>query len=397
MGRSRSWWWIPVGVFGLSRVVDAVLLIVLGHQQLAFHDGMGAYVYADKPADPGYWSLLTNWDGQWYQEIASEGYPGELPRDGSGAVVQNAWAFYPLYPALARLVMEALGLSFPVAASLVSLAFGAGAMVVLFDLVRETGGRHTAAVVVLALCFYPAAPVLQAAYAESLALFLILSALWLLRRRRYGAVAVVGVLLSLARPIVPALAALILLHGVMRWRGRHREPFPARERVRCLLAALVVGTSFLVWPLAAAAVTGEIDAYPLTQRAWILDGSHGWSTWLTALVGLDGVLPVLLVVVAGGLLLFVVLRPQAKLWGSDLRAWALLYVLFLLGSARMTSSIIRYAMVAVVPWWPLPEVASQSRLARWSVIGWIVVAGTIGQLCWLRFFFVVTEARVLYP
>ena len=28
---------------------------------------------------PGYWVVMGNWDGQWYQQIATHGYPTALP------------------------------------------------------------------------------------------------------------------------------------------------------------------------------------------------------------------------------------------------------------------------------------------------------------------------------
>ena len=74
--------------------------------------------------------MTVLWDGSWYREIAENGYPVPLPVDPStGAVSQNAWAFYPAFPLLSRLLMSVTGLGFPVVASTLALVCGAGAAV----------------------------------------------------------------------------------------------------------------------------------------------------------------------------------------------------------------------------------------------------------------------------
>ena len=45
-------------------------------------------------------------DGSWYRNVAENGYPAELPRGEDGLVQQNAWAFFPLFPMLARGLMQ---------------------------------------------------------------------------------------------------------------------------------------------------------------------------------------------------------------------------------------------------------------------------------------------------
>jgi len=45
------------------------------------------------PASPGYFDLLTNWDGQWYQDVAQNGYPAHLPRAGDPSEIGPVIAF----------------------------------------------------------------------------------------------------------------------------------------------------------------------------------------------------------------------------------------------------------------------------------------------------------------
>ena len=73
----------------------------------------------------------------------------------------NEWAFLPGYPMVVRLVMEATGLSFPVAATIVSLTSASLALVLLYGMVMRRGGHPVAFTAVLAVCVYPTSPVLQ--------------------------------------------------------------------------------------------------------------------------------------------------------------------------------------------------------------------------------------------
>jgi hypothetical protein len=378
-------WLVPLGIFALTRLLDGVLIALVATRQAAVGHGIGPFVVHPMPASPGYLTALTNWDGQWYAQIALHGYPSTLPRH-HGAVVQNVWAFYPLFPGAVRGVMQLSGLSFAVAATLVSTLCGAAAMILLHRMLRRTAGLFTASMTVLALCMFPSGPVLQAAYTESMSLLVVLACLWLLRERRYGWLAVATVVLSLTRPIVLPIAVVIAVHGVVRWRHRDEHEFAVRERWACALAAATAAVSFLIWPVVVAIGTGEARAYFLTQQAWLPDPTdHGWPSWLAHLTGGAGLGTGLLAVYAVGLAAYLSLRKRAAPWGVELRAWAPVYLLYLAGTTRPTPSVVRYAMLAIVPWWPVPstEPEQPERRVRVALVAAVVIVGAIAQLVWL--------------
>jgi MFS family permease len=344
-----------------------------------------------------YGALIANWDGQWYRYIVEHGYPAHLPTV-HGVVQDNQWAFYPLYPALVKAVTRT-GLPFGVAASLVSVAFGALAMCLLYRLLVSRLGAFSASMSVLALCVAPAAVIWQAAYTESLALFLVLAALAGLASRRYSAFLICSLALSLTRPIVLPLAVVAAVHWYARWRRRHVEPFHRVEQIRLALATGVTAASFLVWPLVAAIATGRRDAYFATQRAWLSNDVTGWPNWFVTL--LQGSAPALIVLLPSAVaaLVFLVVRKPARAWGPELRAWAVIYPLYLLGSTTPTTSVFRYAMLSVVPWWPVPEADQhvRSRRHRWALAMLICVFGVCMQVAWMRWFFVISPAALERP
>ena len=386
--RSLVSWWLPLLVFAATRLIDtALVLLASGHQDFARDPGPFVTVVDPAPAHPGYLDMLTNWDGQWYQSIAQDGYPAELPTE-DGVVAQNPWAFYPLYPALVRAVTALSPLSFAAAASLVSLVTAAAAMVVLFRFLEPRVGRFHAAVAVLAVGLSPAGVVLQAAYTEGLALLLVLLCLSLLAQRRYAAVAVVAVALSLTRPVVLPMALVVVAHGVVRWRNRESEPFGATELRRCAAAAVVTAGSFGLWPTVCALRTGEPLGYLETQRAWI-DAAVGEPTWLWELLRHPTGAPAFFALVATATVLYLVLRRGAA-WGLEARVWVLAYGAYLLVASLPVAAVLRYAMLAVFPWWSGSDRQwPASRAGRVVVVVLVVVVGTALQVAWLRSFYVI--------
>jgi hypothetical protein len=390
------WWSVPLLVYLASRLVGAVVLLVLGQAQEPRVAVDGVEVVDPAGAGPGYLTLTTNWDGQWYQGIVEQGYPTHLPRE-DGAVAENRWAFYPAYPALVRLLMTLASMPFALAATVVSTGCGALAMVLVYRLLLGRVGRYNALMTVLAVSLSPAALVLQTAYTESLALLLVVVCLSLLAERRYGALAVCILVLALARPVVVPLAAVVALHGWLRWRRRDDEPFPVPERRRLALALLAAAVGSALWPAVAGAVTGEWDAFFATQRAWT-STFPGEPTWLLQVVHHPASRAAVVSLAVCVVTVALVVRRSAAHWGTDLRAWVLFYGGFLLVTAAPVASSLRYAILAVVPWWPLTdETREWGRGKRIAVAASVVVLGVLAQVAWCRLCYVITPDRILFP
>ena len=76
-----------------------------------------------------------------------------------------------------------------------------------------------------------------------------------------------------------------------------------------------------------------------------------------------------------------------------------MYPLYLLGSTRPTTSIVRYALLAVVPWWPFPEIGRQvtSRRDRVALVALVTLLGIAFQLVWLRWFWLIGPDTLSFP
>ena len=160
---------------------------------------------------------LLRWDSEWYKIIASEGYkyngdPGEM----------QTVVFYPLYPALCRLVSEILRIDLVDSMLLVANVAGLAAILLLFKLVRERFDEATAFATVALISFFPSSIFLSAGYTEPLALLLMVSFFVALAGERLLAAAVFAGLAVATRSSGIVLLPVLLWE---LWRARSPRRF----------------------------------------------------------------------------------------------------------------------------------------------------------------------------
>ncbi len=198
------------------RAVLASRLVILGAGMLgAIQVGtapgaVAAYDPSGQTAPFGYLANavvapIARWDSGWYLTIARFGY----------AHIRARMAFFPLYPAMMRLLGWVVGSNL-IAGALISLAALVVALAVLHRLVALDAEPEVAATTVLLMAFCPVSFFLSAVYTESLFLALSIGSLYAARRERWWLCGVLGGLAALSRNggfalIVPA--AVIYLYG----------------------------------------------------------------------------------------------------------------------------------------------------------------------------------------
>ncbi|MEO7060802.1 MAG: hypothetical protein ABI083_13870 [Lapillicoccus sp.] len=340
--------------------------------------------------DVSYLTFSAQWDGQWYQQIAVGGYPATLPVDSAGVVQQNAWAFYPLFPLLARFVMDAFGLSFYAAGSTLSLLLGFVAAIAMAKLFEPRLGRRAALLAVVVWASFPAAATLQVGYTEATAMALLTLALLALSRERWLLAMSLALLTGLARPIAVPLGAVTLVALWLRWRRRADAPIGVGEGASGLAALAGCGVAGLLWPVIAWRATGRSDAYTETMSSWraghVITPFHPWvdmsryyfgQTW--GPVWLTTVFVVIAVMVLG---------PWASRLGPEMRTWALAYPAYLLVVLDPFTSIFRY----LIPLFPLVPVligvaGPDRRPSRrvWVGVRTVVLTAlfVVGQWYWI--------------
>lgn len=193
----------------------------------------------------------ARWDGRWYVEIAEHGY-----RYDPNA--QSSVAFFPLYPALMRLVTLPFGTdhtAFVVAGLVISNAALLGALYVLGRFARTEIGATAAERIPILFLVFPATVFLSAAYPESLMLLLGASAFLSAREKRWWRAGIFAALGTLTKPFGIAVTIALLIEAARQGRSGRRALLP-------LALSPLVG---ILWWAYLTALTGEPWAFFLTQ------------------------------------------------------------------------------------------------------------------------------------
>lgn len=376
----RRWpWWVQVSVlYLLSRLYSAAVFAAA-----AFHQGTNPW----GAPHPDYSHFLLIWDSEWYGRIFQGGYPSAIPRDEAGLARENPWAFYPLFPLLARGLGSLTGLGFSQLGLLLAPLFGLAAALVIFKLFREFASVTTSMWGLVFVLAFPVSPILQVPYAESLNLFLLAAALLLLVRRSYLPAVPVVLLMCLSRPTGVPFAVMAGLHFLFRFASRASDPFPPPERLKAAGFVLASGLGALAWPLIAWAATGDPKAYTDTEAAWRGGGLVPLVPWRDAGINLFG--PVAGWLALAALVAAVVLYFNSKAvrrLGLDLRLWCLAYVGYLAVFLYPQTSTFRL----LLPLFPLALAAafiSRSRAYR----GAVLVMFLLLQIVWVDWLWVWTQ------
>lgn len=395
--RTGTWpWWVQAGgIYAIARLASACIFMAA-----ALHQGVNPWF----PAGPDYWNFINIWDARWYGEIVRNGYPAELPLDSAGNVKENAWAFYALFPLLGRAVTAVTGIDPALSLTLIAMAAGLGASLVVYRLFRLKASHVPALWGVVFFSTFPVSPVLQVPYAESLGVLLLASALLLVLRRRYLWAIPVVALMCLARPIGVPFAVMVACLFVYRAWQRHRtrasgpdrqgsaRPSPADGPARpgrqphslgelLSLAALAVVSALgaLAWPAIAWAVTGDPAAYTKTETVWRGNDLVPFKPWFDTGIQLFGpvlgVLAPFVFVIAFALLM--TSAPVVSL-GTVLRLWCICYMGYLLVFLHPQTSTFRM----LLPLFPLAlstALISRSRAYR----GAVVIMFVLLQIVWI--------------
>uniref|UniRef100_A0AAU2JU67 Glycosyltransferase RgtA/B/C/D-like domain-containing protein n=1 Tax=Streptomyces sp. NBC_00049 TaxID=2903617 RepID=A0AAU2JU67_9ACTN len=210
--------------------------------------------------------LGRSWDSSWYLGIAANGYGRTQmwpdPATGTG-LVQSDYAFFPLYPALIRLVSGVLPGGLVPAGILVAWICAAVAAVGVYRIGEHVIGPRAGLLLVGLWAALPHAVVLSLAYTEALLAALAAWALYALLRGRWLWAAGLAVAAGLTRPTGLAVAAAVsvmALHAVLVRRSRAPEVW---------VAGVLAPAGWVAYVLAVGVrVRDPLGGYFAVQRRW---------------------------------------------------------------------------------------------------------------------------------
>ncbi|NEA45356.1 glycosyltransferase family 39 protein [Streptomyces sp. SID10815] len=305
------------------------------------------------------WDVLATWDGWWYQQIAAHGYHPALEAvpgaTGLITVQENSAAFFPLYPALMRLVSEVTGLGLYGAGLLVSVVASFAAALGIYALTERFGGHRAGLAAAGLWAVWPGSGVEWAVYSDSLYVALAVWACHAVLTRRWLTAGVLTCLAGLNRPTAAALIAALAVAALLALRRREDG---ARPLAALLIAPLGLA-GYLVW---VGHRMGDYGGYfKLQSGAWAHSfdyGKHTLHVLRSLPVGhydyiyaypyedLIGVGVVLLALAL--LLLLIRLRPPAALV-----VYTVMTMVLVLGSQQIFGNVSRYLLPAFPLFLPL--------------------------------------------
>jgi hypothetical protein len=238
-GQVRSdWRWavVPLSIAVVSRLYSILLILAFSHRDLPF----------------------LAYDGQWYVNIAENGYHRRALAEATGPYPHFDFAFHPAWPLLIRIASLGGLLDAGFVAVVLANLLLVAAAVVLYRLFVDRFGESVAGWGVVLLCFNPIAFALSMAYSEPL--FLLVVGLSFLAR--FGkASPPFALIASLTRIAGLAIIPAALANAV---RKRRAATWP-------LLTALGAAAGFGLWYLYIWRLTGD-------PFGWF-KGSLGWNEY----------------------------------------------------------------------------------------------------------------------
>ncbi|WP_282085188.1 hypothetical protein [Streptomyces tendae] len=329
-----------------------------------------------------WWDVLATWDGWWYLQVAEHGYSPSLVRlggDGLFTVQQNSVAFFPLYPALIRMVSESTGLGLYGSGILVSVVTSFIAAAGIYAVISLLAGARAGTVAAGLWAVAPGAGVEWAVYSESLFVAIAAWTCYAVMKGRWVAAGLLAFTAGLNRPTSAVLIGAVGLAALVTLaRPASRREHGVRGPVYAMLVAPLGLLSYIAW---VGYSTGEATAYFTLQRegwAHFFDyGAYTWDVLRNLAVG-RGDYPFafstpdllsLQLVLALPFLIALMLRKRPPL---VLVAYTLATIVTVLGTQQMFGNTMRY----LLPAFPLllAPAAALSRLKLPSLIVFFTTA-----------------------
>ncbi|MFD3680821.1 glycosyltransferase family 39 protein [Streptomyces sp. NPDC058613] len=319
--------------------------------------------------------LGGSWDSGWYLGIAAHGYGRTLmwpdAVTGTGSV-QSDTAFFPLYPALIRLVSAVLPGGPAPAGLLVAWVAAAAAAVGVYRIGERLLGARAGLLLVGLWAALPHAVVLTLAYTEALLAAFAAWALYALLRDRWLWAGGLAVLAGLTRPTGLAVAAAVCAAALyaVAVRGSRAPAVWA--------AGLLAPAGWAAYVLAVGARTGDpLGGYFTVQRQWGSRFDFGAGALRSAERVLTGghvtlaTTVTVVVLAAAGLLAVLLLLDRTPL---PLLAYTGVLLLMAFGGAGFFESKPRFLLPAFPLLLPVAAAMARAR-PRTSVV---VTAGLAG-------------------
>ena len=198
-------WLVPKCALTLLGFVLFWAGLLHSHPKLQYYYGIPPILTGTQAAWLGVWQ---RWDALHYIRIVQGGYTSN-----------DLTAFFPLYPLLARLITELIGIDGLSALLIVSNLSFLLALVVFYKLVADLFSEQVSKGAIWCLALFPSAFFFYAVYPQSLALLFALLCFYSFRKKQLLVSIVAGIATGLTHATVIPLCLLLGVEAVRNWRN----------------------------------------------------------------------------------------------------------------------------------------------------------------------------------
>jgi hypothetical protein len=262
---------------GILRILAWCALVFLASRGLLEVIGVGARLLGYPVMDPQYLPIAYSpqawmdiwavWDSGWFIDIVERGYDTSVRTDPRNEGQAN-WAFFPLYPMIAKALVMLTGMTSVAALIIIAnIAFFATLPLIWYETAHWYGDRAADMAVAL-LAFLPGSFIFSSAYSESLFLLFVVVTLAFARREAWLLAGIAAALATLTRNLGILLIVPILMHALQAHGGWRDRNVVWRRRLEVLAAIALPLLALAGFMVFLRAHTGDALAFATVQDAW---------------------------------------------------------------------------------------------------------------------------------
>jgi Gpi18-like mannosyltransferase len=372
------WWQATKAVLPVYLITRLVFLL------LTYFSGILFFVPNYSTEQLSAQGLLYNWyrwDTIRFITVAQAGY-----------VSPDFAAFFPLYPALERVMNKLTHIDILICGLLISNLAMLGTLIVLHRLTEREFDRETAGRTILYLSIFPTALFLFAAYNESLFLFFMLLCFYSLRRGSWWFAGLFGFLATLTRSIGLFMMPIFVCEYVVQhypqlrqyWQGRKYKQM--LDFIPNLLPILLIPIALAIFAFGLYRRFGDPLAFDHAQMNWREPLSFPWTApgialkelFANSLLTFDSAH---LIIDLTALFFFLALLVLCFVGPERLEKRHWTFALF--GIMALFYSIIFPGIPGAIPGAPYDPIPSMQRFVLEIFIGFIIMA-RFGRRPWFH-------------
>jgi Gpi18-like mannosyltransferase len=375
---SLPWWQSTKAILPAYLITRFIFLL------LTYFSGILFFVPNYSTEQLSMQSLLYNWyhwDTIRFITVAQAGY-----------VSPDFAAFFPLYPALERLMNKVTHIDILVCGLIISNLAMLGTLIVLHRLTEKEFDRETAGRTILYLSIFPTALFLFAAYNESLFLLFMLLCFYSLRRGSWWFAGLFGFLATLTRSIGLFMIPIFVCEYVIQFYPQLRQHWQAKEYksllhfVPNLLPVLFIPVALAIYAVGLYRRFGDPLAFMHAQTGWREPLSFPWTAPLISLRilftnSLFTFTSAHLIIDLTALFFFLALLVLCFVGPERLEKRHWTFALF--GVMALLYSIIFPGIPGAIPGAPYDPIPSMERFVLEIFIGFIILA-RFGRRPWFH-------------